>query len=123
MRRRIAAAAVMIALVAVEARADGGDRWFASDKAAHFAVTTGLGAGGYGAGAMLFERREARVATGLAVAIGAGAAKEWRDRSRGGHASWRDLTWDAVGAATGATVAWLVDRVRHGRRIPRDRRR
>lgn len=119
---RIAAVWLVVALAGTSARADtAADRWFASDKAAHFAVTTGLGAGGYGVGAVLFERREARLATGLTVALGAGAAKEWRDQSRGGRASWRDFTWDAVGAVTGVTLAWLVDRARHGRRTPQAR--
>ncbi len=117
MTRGIAFSLVSVALLGTSTPAGADeDRWFAADKAQHVAVTTGLGAGGYWVGALVFERRDRRVVVGLATALGAGAAKEWRDRSRGGTASSRDLTWDAVGAATGVTVAWLIDRARHARR-------
>jgi uncharacterized protein YfiM (DUF2279 family) len=41
--------------------------------------------------------------------MGAGIGKEVYDLSGRGQASWRDLTWDAVGVATGLGVALLLD--------------
>lgn len=58
----------------------------------------------------LFDAIAGRVRTEDAVDAD-GAAKEIRDR-KGGDPSWRDFTWHAVGAATGVTVAWLIDRAR-----------
>ncbi len=112
--RSAAVLAVMLVL-ATGARLRAEDAWWAKDKAAHFGATSGLAAGGYAAGALVFEARDTRVASGLVLALGAGAAKEWRDRARGGTASWRDFTWDAAGAATGVAMAWLIDRARHRR--------
>jgi putative lipoprotein len=47
---------------------------------------------------------------GAGLAIAAGAAKEVYDRYSGGDPSMRDLTWDVVGATTGAMLSWLLDR-------------
>jgi putative lipoprotein len=107
---------ILIALVATSARADDGDPWFGRDKALHFSAGAALGAGGYAASTLVFDTRGKRVVSGLVVALGAGAAKEWRDRAGGGNASWRDFTWDGVGAAAGVTIAWLIDRARHAHR-------
>jgi putative lipoprotein len=63
------------------------------------------------AGASVFTKREsARVGVGASLAIAAGAAKEVYDRYSGGDPSRRDLTWDVVGATTGALLSWLLDR-------------
>ena len=63
------------------------------------------------AGTSLFTKREsARFALGAGLAVAAGAAKEVYDRYSGGDPSLRDLTWDVVGATTGAMLSWLVDR-------------
>ena len=63
------------------------------------------------AGASVFSQREStRLAAGAGVALAAGTAKEVYDRSSGGDASLRDLTWDVVGAATGTVLSWLFDR-------------
>lgn len=106
-----------VALTAAGAAAQ--DRWFAPDKALHFAAGAALGAGGYALGSMAFDSRDRRVAVGLSIGIGAGAAKELRDRSSGGStASWRDLAWTAGGAGVGVTTAWLIDRARHRREAP-----
>ena len=60
--------------------------------------------------ALASNRTSVRVATSAGVAFGAGIAKEVYDRYSGGDSSWRDLTWDAVGTATGVLVSWLIDR-------------
>jgi putative lipoprotein len=97
------------------ARADDTDPWFGRDKRLHFEAAGSLAVVGYAGGAMLTTSRPARVATGIALGLGAGIAKELWDLDGHGDASWRDLTWDAVGAATGVLVAaafdWTIHRI------------
>jgi putative lipoprotein len=108
---------LFIALGTAGARAaDDDDAWLGRDKALHFSAGAALAGGGYAASALVFDTRGKRILSGLAVALSAGAAKEWRDRAVGGTASWRDFAWDGVGAATGVTIAWLIDRARHAHR-------
>lgn len=108
-------AVILLALVAAPARAGEGDNWFGRDKALHASAGAALGAGGYAGGAVVFEQPGNRVVSGLVLSLGLGAAKEWRDRGRG-NPSWRDFAWGGVGAATGVTLAWLIDHARHARR-------
>ncbi|QSQ24094.1 hypothetical protein JY651_03710 [Pyxidicoccus parkwayensis] len=99
--------------------ASPGDEWFGTDKAKHFAVCTVLAGAGYGGGALLFDAPSARWITGAGLAMGAGLVKELYDtRSGGSGFSVKDLTWDAVGTATGLGVAYLVDRFVFGRDEP-----
>ena len=107
--------AALITFGATNAGAQGNDAWIGRDKALHFTAGTALAGGGYYLGAVMFESRDRRIVTGLSLAMGAGALKELHDRASGGSASWRDVTWDAVGAATGVTIGWLIDRARGGR--------
>jgi putative lipoprotein len=97
------------------ARADDADPWFGHDKLLHFEAAGSLAVVGYAGGSMLTTDRPARAATGLALGLGAGIIKELWDLDGHGDASWRDLTWDAVGAATGVLVAaafdWTIHRV------------
>jgi uncharacterized protein YfiM (DUF2279 family) len=109
MTRRLVPVAVLCLVVATPARSADGDEWLSRDKAIHAAAGAGLGAGGYFGGALVTESPGRRAAAGMAVALTAGALKEWHDRGRG-TASVRDFVWDGVGAAAGVTVAWLVDR-------------
>ena len=108
---------VLIGLGAGPVRA-GDDPWFARDKALHAAAGATLGAGGYAASALVFETPGKRIASGLIVGLGAGAAKEWHDRGGRGTPSWRDFAWDGVGTAAGLSVAWLIDRTRRAHRSP-----
>jgi len=87
------------------------DSWFARDKALHYGVSAGLAGAGYVGGALLFDAPEARWLTGAGVALGAGVAKELYDAGRGSFFSWKDLTWDALGTASGLTVSWAIDRL------------
>lgn len=87
-----------------------GDRWFGRDKALHFGASAALAAAGYGAAVLAFEDRSARLFTGAGLALTLGIAKELDDLSGHGTPSWKDLTWDAIGAATGLAVAYVVDR-------------
>jgi putative lipoprotein len=91
------------------ARAADPDPWFGRDKALHFGASALLAAGGYGATALSTDDRRVRLAVGGGFALSLGIAKELWDLSGHGDASWRDLTWDAVGTATGLAVAAAVD--------------
>jgi putative lipoprotein len=90
-------------------RAADPDPWFGRDKALHFTATATLASGGYGAAAALGDNRRWRFVTGATVGLGAGIAKEALDATGAGDASWRDLTWDAIGTATGLALAALID--------------
>lgn len=100
--------------VPAAARAEGGadpDPWVGQDKALHFGISAAIAGGGYAAGATLFglERPEARLLLGGGLALGAGVAKELADLAGLGTPSWKDLTADALGAATGLAIAWAID--------------
>lgn len=86
------------------------DRWFAEDKALHFAssfaATTLSASLGRMAG---LEPREA-VYAGATTAGLIGIAKEIHDaRSPTGSASLRDLLWNSAGIAAGAAVMLQVE--------------
>jgi putative lipoprotein len=93
------------------------DPWFGRDKLIHFAAAGSLAVVGYANASMLTESRPARAGAGAALAIGAGVAKELWDLDGHGDASWRDLGWDVIGAATGvlisAGVDWAIHRMFH----------
>jgi putative lipoprotein len=94
------------------------DDWFGQDKALHFGVSAGLAGAGYTGGALLFEAPEARWLTGAGVALGAGIGKELYDAGRGTFFSFKDLTWDVVGTATGLGLSWAIDRLFFHREAP-----
>jgi putative lipoprotein len=93
------------------ARADSAntDPWFGRDKLIHFAASGSLAIVGYAGASMLTENRPARIGAGATLALGAGVAKELWDLEGHGDASWRDLGWDVIGAATGLLVSLGVD--------------
>jgi putative lipoprotein len=98
------------ALLAAEpARAQDPDPWFGRDKALHFAASAVLASGGYGGTALVTDDVRLRLGVGGGVALAAGVAKELWDLSGHGDPSWRDLTWDLVGTATGLAVAVAID--------------
>jgi putative lipoprotein len=86
------------------------DPWWGKDKARHFGASAALAMGGYAAAAPFTERPPLRLASGAALALSLGIAKELADRHTGGDPSLRDLTWDLAGTATGLCTAWLIDR-------------
>jgi len=96
-------------LLAAPARAADPDPWLGADKWQHFGVSSALAAGGYGVGAAYGWSTGGRLMLGGGVALAAGVGKELWDLGGGGTASWRDLTWDVAGTATGLMTAWLVD--------------
>ena len=106
----VALAAVIAVLVGARpARAADPDPWFGRDKALHFSLSAALATGGYGAMALATDDRRVRLAVGGGFAFSLGIAKELWDLSGHGDASWRDLTWDAVGTVTGLAFAAAVD--------------
>ncbi len=107
--------ATLPARPAASADSANADPWFGRDKLVHFAAAGSLAVVGYANASMLTESRPARAAAGAALAVGAGAAKELWDLDGHGDASWRDLGWDLVGAATGVLISlgtdWVVHRI------------
>ena len=104
-----AALALALALSSRPAAASKPDPWFGPDKAAHFAVSLGLAAGGYGALSPWLESRSQRALGGAAFSLTLGAGKELWDLSGHGDPSWRDFTWDVLGTAAGVALALGVD--------------
>ena len=105
-------------LTPVAARAQS-DPWLGPDKALHFSASALIAGAGYGGASLLTGDRRWRLAAGAGLAIAAGAGKEISDSYGNGDPSWRDFTWDLIGAATGLGIAWLIDRwVAAPRRAP-----
>ncbi|MBN2201228.1 DUF2279 domain-containing protein [bacterium] len=111
------AAALAVPSAAGEARAAeadscavirGGDSWFGADKARHFtasflltgAVSRTLHVHGH-------ENRSRSLAAGVAFTVSLGGLKELLDRTGRGHASWKDMAANLLGAGCGVLlVAW-----------------
>jgi len=104
---RRSAAFVIVLLLPHAAAAE--DKWLAADKAKHFGAGAGIAAGGYALSVPFTGQKRWRLVIGTAAGLGAGAAKEIRDRS-GGHPSLRDFTWSAVGTGAGVLIAWAIDK-------------
>ena len=113
LRRALALASVAV-LTASAARAQqrdppDSDPWFGRDKALHFGVSASLAVVAYGGASLKTDDRPTRAAAAITFALGAGLLKEAWDLTGHGDASWRDLTWDVVGTATGVVVAYAID--------------
>lgn len=80
------------------------DRWFAEDKARHFALSFAATAFAYGASRFAASPDDARLAAG-GVGIALGVGKEIVDVRRGTYFSLKDLVWDAAGVALGLALA------------------
>jgi putative lipoprotein len=100
---------ILLLLAAKPARAADPDPWFGHDKKLHFEVSAALASGSYGAAALVTDDRRARLAVGGGFALSLGVGKELWDLSGHGDASWRDLTWDALGTVTGLALACAID--------------
>jgi putative lipoprotein len=104
------AAALLLVLLAARAPAQvDPDPWLGPDKALHFGVSAAIAGFAYGGTSLFTEHRGVRVGVATGVALSAGIAKELFDLSGAGQASWKDLTWDALGTAVGVVVSWLLD--------------
>src|SRR5262244_2821018 len=85
------------------------DPWFGPDKALHFAASASIAVIVYAGASFQTESRPKRAVAAASVALSAGIAKEVWDLSGHGDASWRDLTWDVIGATTGTLLAYAID--------------
>ncbi|HLV22249.1 MAG TPA: hypothetical protein VKZ49_15255 [Polyangiaceae bacterium] len=85
------------------------DPWWGRDKALHLGASTAAAMVGYGGGALLFDERWPRAVSGAGFALTLGVGKELYDLGGGGNASWKDLTWDLIGAALGVGISIGVD--------------
>ena len=85
------------------------DPWFGHDKALHFAASASIAVVVYAGASFQTESRPKRAIAATSVSVSAGIAKELWDLSGHGDASWRDLTWDVIGATTGTLVAYVID--------------
>jgi putative lipoprotein len=108
--RRAPSLLLALLLLPVTARAEE-DLWWGPDKALHFSTSAGIAGAGYGAAALVFEDRFARLQAGALLAMGLGISKELLDLTGSGRPSWRDLAWDAAGLAVGLLLSWCVDRL------------
>jgi putative lipoprotein len=102
-----AAAALLLSTRLVHA--DPTDPWWGRDKALHFGVAAGIATTGYALSSLVWSRPSERALAGAALALSAGVGKELWDLSGHGTASWKDLTWDALGTAAGVGVALSFD--------------
>lgn len=84
------------------------DPWFGKDKVLHFTLSSAIAAGGYGLGTTIFDGYAAPAAFGAGLALTAGIGKEAVDAAGYGTPSWKDLTWDVAGTATGVGIALLI---------------
>ena len=91
------------------AKASDPDPWWGRDKALHFGASATIAAGGYGVGTLIFERRAEAALFGGGIAVGVGAAKEGLDALGMGTPSFKDFTWDVIGAAFGVAVGLGID--------------
>jgi putative lipoprotein len=103
------AAALGGMLLPTVARAADPDPWFGRDKALHFGATALLANVGYADAALATDDVRIRLAVGGGLALTAGVSKELWDLSGRGDASFRDLTWDVLGTATGLALAAAID--------------
>ncbi len=108
---RLVAAGTLIATTAAAkpSRADEADKWVGADKGIHFGVSAVIAGASYGVSAPHFDNRVAPLLIGAGVGVLAGVSKEVWDAAGNGTASWKDLTWDALGIATGLVIAWGLD--------------
>jgi putative lipoprotein len=107
-RALVLAGVVALPTSAARAQTDP-DPWFGHDKALHFAASASIAMVAYGGASLATDDRSIRAVVAGSVALGAGVAKEAWDLAGHGDPSWRDLTWDVVGTATGVLVAYAID--------------
>lgn len=86
------------------------DDWFARDKMRHFAASAAISAGiTHAAGRNDYSNGEARmISIGCTPALGAGLELFDRD-VRGTYFSWKDMTWNLLGAVAGNLLASQAD--------------
>lgn len=88
--------------------------WWGTDKALHFAAGAGVAMLGYGLGIWGFDDRLGAAGLGTGLAVGLGATKEGLDAAGLGQPSWKDFTWDVVGAVVGIGLSLTFDAALRG---------
>jgi len=102
--------ALAIFLGAGQARA-AEDSWTGTDKWYHLGFSTGIASGAYlGAHSLLDQPPPCAFWIGWGTAVSAGATKEIFDAMGLGDPSWKDFTYDLLGALLGAGLTWAIDR-------------
>lgn len=83
-----------------------GDSWFGTDKARHFTASFILtGAASRTLHVRGHESRRLSLAAGIGCTVSLGGLKEILDRRTGrGHASWKDMAANLLGAGCGALL-------------------
>ena len=100
----------VLLLLSTSARADP-DPWFGTDKALHFTFSGVIAASAYSTSAVFLETPRERLIYGASVAALAGIGKELWDVGGRGNPSFKDLTWDALGAIAGLALTWAIDQL------------
>ena len=88
--------------------AQASDGWFGDDKALHFSGAAVIASGTWLVAAQVTDDAWRCALSAAGASLLAGAAKELFDLAGAGTASWRDVTWDALGTAAGVLVSWAV---------------
>lgn len=109
--RRLAFAAVLLAVAALPAAAQGGtsgvtrprDRWVGPDKLKHFLMSAFVQSVGFSAARATGAGVQSSMWMASALTTTVGVAKEWRDRGGSGFSA-RDLVWDAAGAGSASLL-------------------
>lgn len=96
-------------LLGGHARAADPDPWLGPDKALHFGVSAAITGAAYGVTAAFTDDVRWRLGVATGVGLAAGIGKELLDLAGLGDPSWKDLTWDVFGVATGLVLSWLID--------------
>lgn len=78
------------------------DLWFSQDKFLHFSTSAALsGMTHYLCVKKLAQSKRAARVYSVSLTAFLGLAKEFYDKKKKGHFSWKDLCWDAAGVVTG----------------------
>ncbi|ADP09867.1 MULTISPECIES: YfiM family lipoprotein [Erwinia] len=86
------------------------DEWTGQDKAQHFLSSAFFAAAGNAYGERQNWNQSRSAGFGVLFSISLGVAKELYDSRAGGTGwSWKDLSWDVAGAATGYAL-WNMSR-------------
>ena len=109
MRRVLVLGIALLLATPAQAQTADTDPWFGRDNALHFGASASIAVVVYAGSSFKTDHRPTRAAAAFTIALGAGILKETWDLTGHGDASWRDLTWDVVGATTGVLFAYAID--------------
>jgi uncharacterized protein YfiM (DUF2279 family) len=87
-----------------------GDRWFAVDKAKHFATSAFVQSVAFSGLRVVGVGRMGALVGATAVTSAVSVGKEVHDRRSGGHVSGKDLAWDAAGLLAASLLLHRTER-------------